>query len=411
MWTGPTYAVLMHWALLAGPDNMPVKVTQLWDTAPYNATAAAEAAEAKAAANREKARRLEREREARQPKRGKGARKRQQQGLLDGWGNRSLTVLAVFLWSSIIAMMWMPCREWGPTWIRYLLWAPRRLLSWYAGLFRNMHRWHFLEYAAYYFVVCLSSQSRRYPQNRAEEAERVAWASCAVMLACWTYTASKHAKWRPTDGSWRKLGLRLVDVALGFSPFQSLAMIPLAWLHRSSSIGFFSVLAGYLALVHAARGVRVLKGLGPARCCALVSAFLALLACVTRRLSLIGAMTLRPFATGISVFGHVGFLAAMLVLSADPRRWWGEKTAPTNISQVAGAVAMFAYFGASHALDAPGLYGAAFTFTCLLFGQKTVEAKKDGLHYRTMGKYLVLCTLYAKSDVVLDSLNPQNLHG
>jgi hypothetical protein len=269
MWTGPTYAVLMHWALLAGPDKMPVKVHQLWDTAPYNATAAAEAAERKAAANQEKARQRERERAARQPKKGKGARRRQgqQQGiqsLLAGWGNGSLTVLAVFLWTSIIAMMWAPCKEWGPTWIRYLLWAPRRLLSWYAGVFRCLHRWHFLEYGAYYFVVCLSSQSCRYPQHRAEEAERVAWASCAALLACWIYTAFKHAKWRPTDGSWRKLGLRLVDVANGFSPCQSLAMIPLAWLHRSSSIGFFGVVAGYLALVHAARSVRVLKGLGAA---------------------------------------------------------------------------------------------------------------------------------------------------
>jgi hypothetical protein len=147
-----------------------------------------------------------------------------------------------------------------------------------------------------------------------------------------------------------------------------------------------------------------------------VSAFLGLLACVLRRL--VGVTPLRPFATGISVFGHVGFLAAMLVLSADPHRWWGEKTAHTLANQLAGVLTMFVFFGASHALDAPGLHGAALTFACLHFGQKTVEAKKekDGSSYReiglkTMGKYLVLCTLYAKSDVVLDSLNPQNLHG
>jgi len=411
MWTGPTYAVLMHWALLAGPDNTPVRVPGLWDTAPFNATSAAEAAaaaEAKAAANREKARERER---ARQAKKGKGARaRRRQQALFEGWSGRSLCLLAVFLWGSIIAMLWGPCREWGPTWVRHLLWMPRRVLSWYAGVVRVMHRWHFLEYGVYYFVVCLSAQSCRYPENRAEEAERVAWASSAALVACWTYTAFKHAKWRPTDGSWRKLGRRLVDVVHDFSPFQSLATLPLAWIHRSSHIGFVSVAAGYVALVHFARAIRVLKGLGAAMRCALVSLLVALLGCVMKRL--IGARLLRPFATGISVFGHVGFLAAVLVLCADPHRWWGaEKAAPNVTVQLGGALVVLLVFGVSQALDAPGLYGAGFTFACLLFGQKTVEAKKDGLSHRTVGKYLVLCCLYMKKDVVLDSLNPKNLHG
>jgi len=413
MWTGPTYAVLMHWALLAGPDGMPVKIPELWDTAPYNATAAAEAAqaaEAKAAAYREKARQQRERERARQPKKGKGARRRQNQVFFADWSNRSLIMLSAFLWSSIVAMMWAPCREWGPAWMRYVLWLPRRVLSWYAGVFRRLHRWHFLEYGVYYFVVCLSAQSRRYPQSRSEEAERVGCASCAALVACWTYTASKHAKWRPTDGSWQKLGLRFVEVVNSFSPFQCLATMPLAWMHRSSHIGFFSVVAGYVALVRATRGVRVLKDLGAACRCALVSAFVALQACVMRWL--IGARTLEPFATGISVFGHVGFLAAVLVLTADPHRWWGaEKTTLSMTSQLGGALVVLLFFIASFALDAPGLYGAGFTFACLLFGQKTVEAKKDGLHCRLMGKYLVLCCLYARRDVVLDSLNPQNLHG
>jgi len=245
----------------------------------------------------------------------------------------------------------------------------KMLNSLYRLLLVPMHKAGVFELLAYAVTFLLSVQSCRYPVQLTSAAILVALSGALGVVPCWAYST---ALWAEKSSCKEEEFATLSSALLAFS------LAPLALLHGSSLIGFFTVAAVYAACGFVMGpflggfyiGFRSLDAVWR---CLLVSAALILTFVALRIGHMVGPRA-APFAMGAMTLGNVGYFLALLIVSS---RWrsphknglsYGMSNALMLLSIIAAALV-----GSVFAI--PSCVNTASTFFVLWVMEKQLEAK------------------------------------
>lgn len=202
----------------------------------------------------------------------------------------------------------------------------------------------------------------------------------------------------------------LLAVALG-GQLQAAALAPLAVAVRSRALGFLAVAAAHGALAAAppclTGGLQRAKGgFDPGsglHCCAVASATVALGSAALRAFT--GA-PLEVFTGGLAVFGHGGYLAAVLAMASAWRSNW-ETYVPRQLLAVLSLLAAFLW---GWLFAVPALTCASYTFAVLFILEKELENRWDHRGLKVLAAYALLQHLYNNRQYIASMLDPANLY-
>jgi len=309
--------------------------------------------------------------------------------------------IVVVLWGGLAAMVAPPvlylagplasqaCRAWRQVLLPLCGW---------------LHRWGAFEAAAYALALSLSGQGCRYPPGAADAGALTALAGGLAFMPCWAYSTWLHA-----EAGTEQRSMLFAAGALG-ALLEALALAPLALVHKSSLTGFLAISALYGSLAAALHGLgspRSAGGFDPgsgAHCCAAASVLLVF-----------GAMLLRgfgcmpdwqPFIAGLAVFGHCGYLGAVLAVASK----WRSKWDTYIMRQVFAVLSLLAAWLGGRFLAAPALTCASYLFTLLFVLEKELENKFDHVTLKVLAAYLVLQHLYSIREYLLSIVEPAHLY-
>jgi len=238
-----------------------------------------------------------------------------------------------------------------------------------------------VEKIVYVLGIILSAQACRAPEiSPTAPSDGVVpwWAVVCGMLGglsfapCWSHSVTLHSN-GATQAGWGRACLTML--LIGFV-VQAAALVPLAIALRSSCIGFVAVFAVYLTgIVAFACGHDLLGRTNPEfvllRCSVEASATLSL---ITVALALCPSLTAqfspRPFAEGLSLFGHVSYFIALMGLSSSGWQASKETFQPRQIAAgMSFALALFVGWLA----DISAFRGCGVTFFLLFSLLKHLE--------------------------------------
>ena len=278
------------------------------------------------------------------------------------------------------------------------------LIALYTDLLVPMHKLGVFELCAYAFIFLLSAQSCRYPVQHASAAALVGLTGAMGFAPCWAYST---ALWAEHSKGKEEEFMALTGALL------ALSLAPLALVHGSSLIGFFTVAAVYVACGFVMGpffgGFYVgFRSFDAVTRCMLVSACFVVTFAALSIINSVGPLV-APFALGARVLGNVGYFLALLLCSSE----WRSRRAGIGYGASNGLMLLSlvsaTFVGSVFAL--PSYTNTAATFFVLWIMEKELEASWGGagivvLFANFVALYFIAHHLHTHPEVITSIFDP-----